>query len=87
MYQLIAIWRDESKEPIKGRIKTFEFAGGFFTMVTEQDTTVGIPGDQLLTVEMRQLSEEEEAIPYHESNTFREGEKSPWFSGMGVKKP
>ena len=84
MYQLIAIWRDESREPMKGRVKTFEFTGGFFTAFTEQDTFLGIPGDHLQTVELRELSAQEEAIPYHESNTFREGDKSPWFAGMGA---
>jgi hypothetical protein len=86
MYQLVAIWRDESKEPIKGRVKGYEFVGAFFTCITEADANLALPADLLQSVELRQLSVEEEAIPYHESNTFREGEKSPWFSGMGVTK-
>jgi hypothetical protein len=86
MYQLCAIWRDDSKEPIKGRVKAYEFVGAFFTCITESDANLALPADLLQSVELRELSAEEEAIPYHESNTFREGDKSPWFAGMGQGK-
>jgi hypothetical protein len=85
MFSLVAVWRDESKEPIKGRVKSYEFVGSFFVTVTESDAVLSIPHDILQTVELRELTEEE-AKNYQESNTFREGEKSPWFAGMGATK-
>jgi hypothetical protein len=81
---MVAIWRDESKEPMEGRIRAYEFTGGFFVLIAEDGHTLSIPGDILQTVELRELTAEDEKSGYKPDNTFREGENSPWFPGMGV---
>ena len=86
MYNIILIWRDESREPMKGRVQSNWFTGNFCVMVAEDGHTLAIPSDLIQTVELRGLTEEEEKQGYRPETTFREGDKSPWFGGMGPPK-